>query len=164
MPVDPVALKGEIESGPLAAELAPLVESGRHNAVADVLNRADRSGYVPRRHVVVTLCRWPQVDGLLRWVLRFGTMPAVAGGGPADFGLFCLCQRVSRIAANDVNVQLVLADLEEAGSQLDPLVQGGLVPAEFLAELAAGEVKVSRAAEAFGGPVSTADVSDALRS
>lgn len=107
-------------------------------------------GYIPRRHLVVSLARHPAADGLIKWVINLGTMPAVAGGGPADWGLYCLFQSISRIAANDVGVLLMVEDLEgvtapggdSSASPLAGLIESGLLPAAFFADLLAGEVKL----------------------
>jgi len=117
-------------------------------------------GYIPRRHLVITLARHPAADGLIKWVINFGTMPAVAGGGPADWGLYCLFQSISRIAANDVGVLLMVEDLESvtapggdsSASPLAGLIAAGLLPAAFFTDLLAGEVKLPLAV------VSVADI------
>lgn len=109
-------------------------------ACAAELRRPTLPGHIPRRHLVVTLARYPQVDGLLKWVIQFGTMPAPMGGGAADFGLYCLFQSISRIAANDVGVLLVVADLDSAIPQIQPLIDLGAIPQAFIDDLKAGEV------------------------
>lgn len=160
--MDPAACRTEIATGPLAADLAPLVAEAADAAAAAVLNRRDRTGYIPRRHLVVTLARYPAVDGLMRWVIQFGTMPAAFGGGAADFGFYCLCQTLSRIAGNDVGVLLMVADLNAKKSGVQPQIDNGSIPEAFFTDLVAGEVKISRAEEAglvpIGADVTPADV------
>lgn len=46
--MDYAALKAEIQSGPLAAAIAPHIASGNHRAVADALNSVSASFQVPR--------------------------------------------------------------------------------------------------------------------
>ncbi len=107
---------------------------------ASELRKPELPGYIPRRHLVVTLARYPQVDGLLKWVIQFGEMPALlGGGGVADFGLYCLFQSISRIAANDVGVLLVVADLDAAIPQIQTLIDLGAIPQAFINDLKAGE-------------------------
>lgn len=111
-------------------------------ACAEELRKPTLPGYIPRRHLVVTLARYAQVDGLLKWVIQFGEMPAPMGGGPVNFGLYCLFQSISRIAANDVGVLLVVADLDAALPQIQPLIDLGAIPQAFIDDLKAGEVLV----------------------
>lgn len=109
-------------------------------ACEEELRKPTLPGYIPRRHLVVTLTRYPQVDGLLKWVIQFGEMPAPMGGGAADFGLYCLFQSISRIAANDVGVLLVVADLDAAIPQIQTLIDLKVIPQVFIDDLKAGEV------------------------
>jgi hypothetical protein len=46
--MDYVALKAEIETGPLASELAPHIANGNDQAIADALNRVDAARLIDR--------------------------------------------------------------------------------------------------------------------
>lgn len=150
-------------TSPLYKELVPLVEEGQDSEAAGVLNRQDRPGYVPRRHVVATLARFPAVFGLVRWVVDSRTMPAPFGGGPIDYSLYCLFATillvVDTVVENDQGLKAPAAVLSAGLGKVPP----ALVPAEFREELLKGEVKVSRAEELLGRNIVAAEVESARK-
>jgi hypothetical protein len=113
-------------------------------ACADALRAPQLPGYIPRRDVVVVLANYGQVDGILSWVWRFGTMPPPLGGGDADFGLFCLANTINRIAGNDTGIQLEAAKLVAVrdSDKVQQLIAGGVFPLAFFDDLLAREVKL----------------------
>lgn len=155
--MDPADLKALIDAQPDGSPVRVAYALG-DVACAVELNRPGEKAYIPRRHVVVTLTNFGQVDGLLKWVLQFGTLPAPFGGDPADFGFYCLCQRISRIAANDVGVQLLESDLDAAVPMLTPFILAGAIPVDFFDALKAGKVFYGLAEGELGRPVTPADV------
>ena len=144
--MDYALLKAEIASGPLAAELAPLVGKGDFNAVAAAVNRADRPGYIPRRHVVVAMARHAAVYALARYCTRFNTMPTPYGGGPVAYGLYALFASILLIADSDVELKAAVADIVSGYAK----VSLQLVPQDFRDYLLTGETKINRIEEAFG--------------
>lgn len=139
---------------PLYAELVPLIAEGRDADAAAALNRRDRPGFVPRRHVAATLARFPAVLGLVRWVVDSRTLPAAFGGSPVDFNLYCLFAAIWLVVESDEGLKAGVAELSAGLGQLPQ----GLVPNEFATELLAGEVKVSRAEELLGRDVSAHEI------
>lgn len=139
---------------PLYAELAPLIALGHDAEVAAVLNRQDRSGYVPRRRIIAALAKFPAMLGLVRWVVETRTMPPAYGGGVADFGLYCLFASIWLVVENDEGLKTGVTELTAGLNQLPE----GLVFAEFATELLAGEVKISRAEEILGREVGASEV------
>jgi hypothetical protein len=139
---------------PLYAELAPLIAEERDAEAAVVFNRKDRSGYVPRRHVTATLARHPVVYGLVRWVVDTRTLPTVFGGGPVDFGLYCLFATILLVVDSDEGLKAGVGDLTSGLMS----VPDALVSNAFRSELLAGEVKVSRAEELLGRDIMAAEV------
>lgn len=144
---------------PLYAELASLIEAGQDSAAATALNRQDRSGYISRRHVTSSLARFPAVFGLVRWVVESRTLPSALGGGPADFGMYCLFAAVLLVVESDEGLKAGVTDLSDGLAQLPP----GLVADEFIVALLAGEIKVSRAEELLGREVTAAEVESARK-
>lgn len=139
---------------PLYAELAPLIATGSDIEVAEILNRQDRTGYIPRRHVAVTLARFPVVLGLMHWVVDSRTMPTAFGGGPVDFGLYCLFTTIWFVTNNDEDIKASIPELSAGLAQL-PI---GLIPDAFIAELLSGEIKISRAEEILGREVNAQEI------
>lgn len=139
---------------PLFEELVPLVKEGRDADTAAALNRRDRSGYVPRRHIAATLARFPAVFGLVRWTVESRTLPVPFGGGPVGFGLYCLFAAILLVVESDEGLKAG-ADELSAGLKSVPVE---IVPEAFRKQLLAGEVKVSRAEELLGRDIVAAEV------
>ena len=144
---------------PLYKELAPLAEEGRDADAANALNRRDRPGYVPRRHVAAMLARFPAVLGLVRWTVESRTLPTPFGGGPVDFGLYCLFAAILLVVESDEGLKAG-ADELSAGLKSVPVE---IIPEAFRKQLLAGEVKVSRAEELLGRDIVAAEVESARR-
>lgn len=132
--------------------LAPTVNNDP--LVADVLNRKDRPGYVPARHVAVALARFPKLDALMTWALRTGALPdGTPLAGPL-FGLYVVLCNLARVDRSSTFEEPLRADVATVRVGLDVLKTAA--PA-FVAEelgrfLLLGEVKISRAEEITGVP------------
>jgi hypothetical protein len=169
--VDPATLRDEIQNGPLKDELAPLVTAGRDSDVTAVLNRKDRTGYVPARHVSVSLARFPSLDAVIHWVLRTGTLPDGTALTGANFGVYVLFRNLDRedrsnqtqdpLRATVADLQAGLAQAQAAGLVADAEHPTRPVPADFGSFLIGGEVKISRADE-LNSSVTDSDVGKAL--
>lgn len=155
--IDFDALKTEIESGPLAAELAPLVEAGRDQDVADVLNRADR----PARRLVPC---WEVIRlASLGWTWANLDLASRAHAS-VDV------QRAA-ITARDWLQRWDAIDLDANATALEILRLGGVIEsdAELSAIQALGAAIVSRANELWGNKgatpvtITAGDVAKALR-
>lgn len=162
----PSDLRAEIESGPLAAELATPWGAGNDSAVAAALNRKDRTGYVPARHVSVSLARFPALDALIHWCLTHGTLPAEYGGGACPFAVYALFRNLDRVdrSVNKGDLRAALADLTAGLSAIAATPAAGMIPAGFGTYLLGGEVKVSRAEELGWGGVSATQIGEARNS
>lgn len=145
----PQQLLDEIQSGPLAAELA-VAWGESDSTVAQILNRKDRDGYIPARHIEVSLSAFPQVAGLIHWGLRTGEMPTPMGGGEIDFGLYCLFVTLRRVIDSGRELRAEKAAIVAALEQVAPLVTAGVIPEEFGPYLLSGEQQISRAEELWG--------------
>jgi hypothetical protein len=183
--VTPAQIRAELDpTAPLYAELValwhpdpatlppavpPFLPTTVNNdpLVADVLNRRDRPGCVPARHVVVALARFPQLDAAVHWSLRTGTLPdgtSLAGPRFPLYVLFRNLDRVERSAAFDEPLRADVAALT-AGLTALTAAAPALVPDGFAAFLLGGEVKLSRAEEATGvfGDTATAGAVETAR-
>lgn len=155
--MDYAALETEIESGPLAEELAPLVEAGRDQDVADALNRRDRPGrrLVPCWEVIRTASlgwTWANLD--------------LASRSHENLDV----QRAA-ITARDWLQRWEKIDLDANAIALQILRLGNVIEsdAELAAIQALGDTTFSRAEELWGAggsipvSVSAGDVAQALR-
>lgn len=149
------------QKAPLYAELAPLVAKGLDAEVAAVLNRRDRLGYIPRRHIAATLAKHGAVYGLARWVRDARTMPAMGGlaGSPVSFDLYALFASILLVVEFDDALKAGVAELQ-AGLKSIPIQ---LVPQAFRNDLFAGEVKLSRAEEILGRDVTAVEIETARK-
>jgi hypothetical protein len=84
--MDYAALKTEIQSGPLASELAPHIASGNDQAIADALNRVDAARLidrtiVPAREIIdaTVVADWTALNAAER--LRYQT---ITGAGEVN--------------------------------------------------------------------------------
>lgn len=136
---------------PLYAELSLLIADGRDADAADALNRKDRAGYIPRRHVAATLAKFPGVLGLVRWSVESRTLP---DGTPVPFSLYSLFVAIWLVVEFDESLKAGVEELQQGLSQ----VPVELVPAEFAVELLSGEVKMSRSEELLGREVSANEI------
>lgn len=148
-----VALKTEIDIGPLATELAPHKASGNDTAIAAALN-AQRGETMLRERLI-------SARGVL----------ANYPGGSAEGA--AVLDKVEAAAASVPAVKWVMSFLKADGidigspatqGMLDQLAAGGLVTADEASKLKAlGVAPASRAEIVFGQVVSVTDVARALR-
>lgn len=148
--MDYAALKVEIQSGPLAAELAPLIKSGDDWSVASTLNRRDRPGVrkVPVRDLYLYLLK------RMRWrgIVAAATDPQ----HPATDAAY-----TAQALATGPQVEVDTRDPVSIGL-IDALVMSALITAPQGEEIKAlSDVLVSRAEEIGLGHVSSADVAAA---
>jgi hypothetical protein len=149
----PTELRAEIESGPLAAELATPWAAGNDTAVAAALNRQDRAGYVPARHVVASLSS--DADGFGASLIWAWTHGALADGTALNPTQKVLLARLFFGADNpEYAIKYPPADLVTGCTVLG-------APVALQEAILAGEVKVSRAEELGWGDVSATQIGEA---
>lgn len=152
----PSELRAEILSGPLAAELATPWAAGNDSAVAGVLNRRDRTGYIPARHVVASLLS--DADGFgasLIWAWVHG---ALADGTALNPTQKVLLARLFFGADNpEYAIKYPPSEIVAGCTALG-------APNPLKDAILAGEVKVSRAEELGWGGVSVTAVGEARNS
>ena len=149
----PSELRTEIESGPLAAELASLWSAGDDTGVSSVLNRADRTGYVPARHVVASLLS--DADGFgasLIWAWTHGTFVDGTSLNPTQKVL--LARLFFGADHPEYAIKYPPSDIVAGCTALG-------APTALRDAILAGEVKVSRAAELGWGGVNESAVAKA---
>lgn len=152
--MSPTDLKGEILTGPLAAELAQPWADGNDSTVAAVLNRADRTGYVPGRYILACLLQDASGFGpSLIWAWKHGVMPD--GTNPPTASKVLLAQLFTAAELSSYAFKTPPADLSAGCDAMG-------APAALKAALLAGEVKVSRAQE-LGWSVTPDDVGKARK-
>ena len=149
----PAALKTEIQTGPLAVELAPYLASGNDTAIADALNS--------QRGATMLKARLISARGVLS---EYPTGPA-AGAAVLD--------KLEAAAASVPAVKWVMSFLKSDGidigspatqGMLDQLAVGGLITADEAAKLKSlGVAPASRAEIVLGQSVTATDVAVALR-
>ena len=156
----PQQIRAEVESGPLAAELAPLAAAGRDADVATALNRADLPGYVPARDLSAVLAR-RNLWGVVILAARFRLLPNGQTCPLNLFTLFCTCE----LAAHGTFSPPLRMEIAPLAAAADALVAAGLMTADDRAAVLADEVRISRAEQAwgYGVAVSADDVARALR-
>lgn len=138
----------EILNGPLKDEIAPLwspVTDDTDAAVAAVLNRTDRAGYVPVRDVIVYLAetfKW----GIVDYCVELGKMP---DGSTASFQVYSLFSILHLAAYGSVNPPLHLA-IAPLNTAMAALVNAGLITSQDQMAIAAKEIRISRAQELWG--------------
>lgn len=141
-------LLAEIQSGLLAAEIAPLwspVTDNTDAAVAAILNRKDQPGYVQPRDLIVYLAetfKWGMVD----YCVELGKMP---DGSTASFQVYSLFSILHLAAYGSVNPPLHLA-IAPLNTAIAALVNAGLITSQDQMAIAAKEIKISRAQELWG--------------
>lgn len=150
--MDYTALKQEIESGPLAAELAPLIGTEHGDTdIAAVLNDTSRATVVRER------------------ICTAGTLLAKLGPEMGGTVLDKLEAAAAHSSAVKWAMRLILSsgiDVGDPGTraQLDALAQGGVLTVGEAAAIKAIAVFPASRAEAAGfGQVTAGDVSRALR-
>lgn len=145
MPPIITQLRTEIESGPLAAELAPLVLV-RHNVeAAAILNRADQPGWVPARHVVATLAsvgKW----GIVELAVRHRLL-SDGNACPSDLYMLFATVQLAAYGSLEPPLRMEIAPLTAGASTL---VTRGILTSGERDAILAGEVKVSRAEHLWG--------------
>lgn len=141
-------------------------------ACAALLNALTRPGYVPARHVSVSLATFPGLDGLIHWCLVHGTLPPEYAGNvsgvPVPFGVYALLRNLDRVdkSVDKGDLRASVADMTAGLVAAAASPAAAMIPAGFGAFLLAGEVKISRTAELWGhGAVepSAADVEGARK-
>lgn len=142
MPYSDSLLLNQIQNGPLAAEIQPLVTAKRDADIAEVLNLPRHPGYIPRRHLLLVLANNPDVYGLVRWISKFGTLPVELGGGAAPLELFAFAEIVQLLAGVQASEEQIRTDrnaFEGAVSQLTAPINA-IVDQDFVNQVLAGEV------------------------
>ena len=159
----PQQVLAEITSGPLAAELAPLVTAGNDAGVAAVLNRADRTF---RRPVEIqTLSGFCAGAGITGPVMAMVAIPIgadISAGNPMTLQVKSGLNTVMTIIQNDY--RLTTADLDNAAVTpvLDLLSALGILTAPVRAAMMGLQAATrSRAAELGWPAVTPNDVSAA---
>ena len=161
MPIDLAALKTEIQSGPLAAELAPLVAAGRFHAAADVLNRKDYRGPVPLEE----LSSYCVNNGITGKVLALNKIPLgqTIEGVTMTLELSGLLETVVTIVQTDWRLTVAEMDGPAAAQLFGGLAMAGIVTAQQQAEIdALANGRRGRAEIVVGRPVTYSDVTDSL--
>lgn len=149
----PAELKAEIQSGPLAAELAPLWSTGNDSGVAAALNRKDRAGYVPARAVLAAILSDTTGFGAdLLWLRKYGT--TIDGTLMTTAKKRLVIRLFSAIELSDYQLKFPPAELSAGCDVLG-------APDAVKAAILAAEVKVNRAEELGWGGVSDFDVAKA---
>lgn len=147
--MDPAALRAEILSGPLAAELAPLVAAADDAAVAALLNAPTGRGPVP----IAELSAYCVRAGIV------GACEAAAWHPDTPLPVKGLCFTVLSLVRDDYRLTTADVDDPAFGGACDALTAAGLMTAGQKAGLLAlGAGRRSRADAAVGGPVSVYDV------
>ena len=147
----PAELKAEIQTGPLAAELAPYIASGNDTAIADALNRRDitANGHVSSHDIRQYLM-------LVDLLLAIESSPAPA----------CIAAKraLEVFPVFDLSNQMIFVKFSQV---LDGLVAESLIPdfteVHKATILGLASTTVSRAEIVLGQPVSVTDVAVALR-
>jgi hypothetical protein len=146
-------IRTEIETGPLSVTLFPLLVAGNDQEIADALNEKNVNGYVPARHVSVSLANYPVLDALIHWVLNHATLPTEFGGGVSPFSLYTLFKNLDRIdkSVNRGDLKATVTELI-AGFALATSqgIMGTIIPTGFDTFLLEGEQKISRAEQLWG--------------
>lgn len=146
MPYSDALLLDQIQNGPFSAEIQPLVASKRDADIAEILNLPRHPGYIPRRHLLLVLANNPDVYGLVRWISKFGTLPAELGGGAAPLALFAFAevvQLLSGIQATEEQIRTDRLAFEFAVGQLTAPINT-IVDQDFVDQVLAGEVERSQ--------------------
>lgn len=162
----PAALLAEIQSGPLAAALAPLVAAGNDRAVADALNAKTLAGYVPIAEVSAPCLKFGLTGKLEFWmyVYAFKTAHGTAQAGETAMGVACsqaltLLRDDYRLTGADVADEDFVAAMnafKAAGWLTDTQVG-------YLTSLGGGRASRAEVAFGWGTQISPADVSKATR-
>lgn len=138
----------EIQSGPLAGEIAPLwspVTDNTDAAVAAVLNRKDQPGYMPARQLIAYLAEhflWGMVP-LCHDHLK------LPNGSDAPLEVYKLFAALHLAAYGTVNPPLRMA-VGPLTAAMASLVKLNLITPDDQAAILAMEVKVSRAEQVWG--------------
>ena len=161
----PQQLRTEIESGPLAAELASHWSSGSDRDIAAILNDKRYAGYVPINELAAYCC----TEGITGAILALDTIPIgtdLAPGVPMSLQIKGLLKTVLTLVQIDFRLQLADVTLPSFGAALDGLLSlGVLTSGQRAAIVALGNNRQSRAEVAFGygTTVSDSDVGNARK-
>lgn len=152
-------LRTEIETGPLAAELAPLVTAGDDVGIAAVFNRADIAATVPT--MATDRLLMDKLDALPANVILFkltqASTPAQGATVDAQVFAFMVGRALARLYGDGL-------DIGNANTlaQLDVLQTNGVLTAdEVTAIKGLSASKISRAQQ-LGTPIDDLDVRRAL--
>lgn len=150
-PAERTALLAEIGSGPLAAQLAPLMANANDWAVADLLNTPTERGPVP----IVELSAYCTVNGIT------GGVEAVANTSTAPTELRGLCHTVLSLIRDDYRLTTADVDTVAFGAGCDGLIESGLMTSDQkTAILALAANRRGRGEIAIGRPVTPADIGE----
>lgn len=146
MPYSDALLLDQIQNGPLAVELQPLVNAKRDADIAAVLNLPRHPGYIPRRHLLLVLANNPSVYGLVRWLSKFGTLPAELGGGAAPLALFAFAEIIQLLAGIQATEEQIRTDRVAFEAAVNGLTApiNTVVNESFVDQVVAGEVQRSQ--------------------
>lgn len=154
----PAELKTEIQTGPLAAELAPFVAAGNDEKVAAILNRKD----IPekKRVLMSVLVDYLSEQGILANIADVALNAAAAGHAAA--------RKVVATLRLSTELGVTSINMKRAGNQalITDLVTTGLMTAAQANDVKAlANTTFSRAEVAFGEGtyISTTAVSDTRR-
>lgn len=162
MPIDLAALKAEIQSGPLAAELAPLIAAGRFHAAADVLNRKDYRGPVPLEELS-SYCVTRGVTGAVQTLDEIPLGGTIAEGGTMTAQIKGLLKTVLTIVQTDWRLSVADMDDPAAAGLFAGLAALGVITPQQQVEIdALANGRRGRAEIVVGRPVTYSDVTDAL--
>ena len=159
----PAQLKSEIDSGPLAAELAALWPAGDDTGIARVLNRRDFRGPVPLNEFSA-LCLQLNLTGGVLALIEIPIGSDIAPGVPMTLALKGMLHQVITLVQTDYRLQMADVDDPKFGPACDGLIALGVIDsAGKAALLALGESRRGRAEVLWGAPVNESDVSRARR-
>lgn len=148
----PLELKTEIQTGPMAAELAPFVASGNDSAIADALNA--------KRGSTMLRSRLMSARGVL------GDYPDGPAAGAA------VLDKLEAASASIPAVKWVMSFLKAEGidigspatqGMLDQLAAGGVLTTDEATKLKALGLMPASRAEILGATITITDVARALR-
>ena len=149
----PAALKTEIETGPLAAEIAPLYAAGNDIAVAAVLNSRRGENMLRSRLVSARAVLGEYPDGPAAAAAVLDKLEAASATVPAVKWV------MSFLRADGIDIGSPATQ-----GMLDQLAAGGAITAQEATKLKSlGIVPASRAELVFGQLVSITEVSETRR-
>lgn len=149
-------LKAEIQTGPLAAELAPFVAAGNDLQVAAILNRQDIAG--KKRAAMTDLVNYLSDQGILANIAD-AALDTAATGHAAARKVVATLRLSTELGVTNIN-------MERAGNQalIGNLVSAGLMTgAQANGVKALADTLLSRAETLWGRSISANEVSETRR-